>query len=106
MLVQSPDTSRLGESQALSRVEDAWVTEVVPRLPADLAEQAHALKALQRGSRGIRPGRAAPARAALVGRCQLPGAPWWPRRRLASASGLRCPGRTEAAGAGHRPAWG
>src|SRR6266849_5202942 len=48
MLVQSHDTDGLVKRQALSLVGDAWATEVVPRLPADLAEQARALKALQR----------------------------------------------------------
>jgi DDE family transposase len=48
MLVQSHDTGGFGEPQALSLVEDAWRTEVVPRLPADLAEQARTLKAFQR----------------------------------------------------------
>src|SRR5713226_2644697 len=48
MLVQSHDTDGLVKRQALSLVGDAWATEVVPRLPADLAEQARALTALQR----------------------------------------------------------
>jgi len=41
MLVQHHDTGSLGEPQALSLVGDTWATEVVPRLPADLTEQAH-----------------------------------------------------------------
>src|SRR3989449_7021252 len=52
MLVQSHDTGRLVERQALALVEDAWATEVVPRLPHNLAEQAHARTAFQR-ARGL-----------------------------------------------------
>ena len=52
MRVQSHDSGDCVERQALSLVEDAWVMEVVPRLPANLAEQARALKAFQR-VRGI-----------------------------------------------------
>jgi hypothetical protein len=48
MLVQSHDTGGLVEGQALSLVGDTWVTEVVPRLPTDLAAQARARKAFQR----------------------------------------------------------
>src|SRR4029450_5547548 len=48
MLVQSHDSGDLVERQALSLVEDSWETEVVPRLPTNLAEQARALKAFQR----------------------------------------------------------
>jgi hypothetical protein len=47
MLVQRHDTGGLVERQALSLVGDPWVTEGVPRLPANLTEQAHALKTLQ-----------------------------------------------------------
>src|SRR6266481_7159554 len=52
MLVQSHDTGSMVECQALALVEDAWATEVVPRLPANLAEQARALHAFQR-ARGL-----------------------------------------------------
>src|SRR6267143_3331409 len=38
MLVQSHDTGSMVECQALALVEDAWATEVVPRLPASLAD--------------------------------------------------------------------
>ena len=48
MLVQRHDTGGLVERQALSLVGDPWVTEGVPRLPANLTEQAHTLKTLQR----------------------------------------------------------
>ena len=42
MLVQRHDTGSSVERQALALVEDAWATEVVPRLPTDLAAQARA----------------------------------------------------------------
>jgi hypothetical protein len=48
MLVQSHDTGGRVELQALSLGGEPWVTEVVPRLPANLAEPARTLKALQR----------------------------------------------------------
>src|SRR6266446_70209 len=48
MLVQSHDTGSMVECQALALVEDAWTTDVVSRLPANLAEQARVLKAFQR----------------------------------------------------------
>src|ERR687884_1307314 len=48
MLVQSHDIGGLIERQALSLVGEPWATEVVPRLPANLAEQALVLKAFQR----------------------------------------------------------
>src|SRR2546422_9720384 len=52
MLVQSHDTGGLVERQALPLVGDPWATEVVPRLPHNLAEQAHARTAFQR-ARGL-----------------------------------------------------
>ena len=55
MLVQSRDTGGFDAPQALALVEEAWVTEVLPRLPAALAEQARALKALQRVRAAWRP---------------------------------------------------
>ena len=48
MLVQSHDTGRRVERQALTLIGDTWATEVAPRLPANLAEQAYAHKAFQR----------------------------------------------------------
>src|SRR2546428_8020273 len=48
MLGPSHDTDGRVQLQALSLVGDAWATAVGPRLPADLAAPARALKALQR----------------------------------------------------------
>jgi hypothetical protein len=48
MLVQSHDTGGLVARQSPSLVGDTWATEVVPRLPANRAEQARALQAFQR----------------------------------------------------------
>ena len=52
MLVHNHHTDRLMTPQSLSRGGEAWTTEVVPRLPAHLAEQARELKAFPR-VRGI-----------------------------------------------------
>ena len=52
MLVHNDHTDSLGTPQSLALVEEAWTTEVVPRLPSNLAEQAQVLKAFQR-VRGI-----------------------------------------------------
>lgn len=48
MLVHKYHTDGLVPPQPLSLVGEAWTTEVVPRLPANLAEQARVLKAFQR----------------------------------------------------------
>src|SRR2546423_4543242 len=52
MLVQNHYTDCFMPPPSLSLVGAAWMTEVVPRLPANLAEQARGLKAFQR-VRGI-----------------------------------------------------
>ena len=52
MLTPTHDTDRVIEIQPPSLVGDPWTTEVVPRLPSNLAEQARALKAFQR-ARGL-----------------------------------------------------
>src|SRR5215471_2798986 len=48
MLVPKHHTDGLMTLQALSLVGEDWMNEVVPRLPANLAEQARVLKACQR----------------------------------------------------------
>jgi hypothetical protein len=48
MLVQNHYTDGLVTPPSLSLIEEAWTTDVVPRLPANLAEQARVLKAFQR----------------------------------------------------------
>jgi hypothetical protein len=48
MLIQRHDTDCLIEPHTLPLVGDTWATAVVPRLPADLAEQARVLKAFPR----------------------------------------------------------
>jgi len=52
MLVPNHHTDSLMTPQSLSLVGEAWTTEVVPRLPDNLAERARELKAFQR-VRGI-----------------------------------------------------
>jgi hypothetical protein len=48
MLVHKHHTDGLVTPQLLSLLGEAWTTEGVPRLPANLAEQARMLKACQR----------------------------------------------------------
>jgi hypothetical protein len=48
MPVRSHHTQEAAESQVTDLLGDAWTTEVVPRLPAQLAIQAHTLQAFQR----------------------------------------------------------
>ena len=48
MLIDHHHTDGLLAPQALSLVGDPWTTDVVPRVPAALAEQARVLKACQR----------------------------------------------------------
>src|SRR5689334_1518154 len=48
MLVHTYHTDGLVPPQPLSLVGETWTTEVVPRLPANLAAQARELKAFQR----------------------------------------------------------
>jgi len=52
MLIPTYDTHRTVDVQPASVVGNTWLTEIVPRLPAELAAQAGALKAFQR-VRGI-----------------------------------------------------
>ena len=52
MLMPLQDTGRGKVRQAAAVVEETWTSEVVPRLPTDLAAQARAHKAFQR-VRGI-----------------------------------------------------
>jgi hypothetical protein len=101
MLVQSHDTGGLVERPALALGGDPWVTEVVPRVPAHLAEQARALKAFQRVRglatphallRGVLAYVLGPlstrrwgAWAVLTGRADLAAAAWRKRLRVSNA---------------------
>jgi hypothetical protein len=48
MLGHNDHPASLGTPQSRALVEEPWMTDVVPRLPTNLAEQAHVLKAFQR----------------------------------------------------------
>jgi hypothetical protein len=54
MLVHNHSTDGRVTSPSLALVEEAWTTDVVPRVPANLAEQARVLQAFQR-VRGLAP---------------------------------------------------
>ena len=56
MLVRSHHSDALVERQGLSLVEDSWALEVVPRLPANLAEQGARSKPFS-GCEALRPPR-------------------------------------------------
>jgi len=121
MLVQNHDTDGLVPSPSLSLVAEAWTTDVVPRVPAPLAEPARGLPAFQR-VRGLAPphdlwrglqasglGPRSPRRlgawAVLSGLAESSEAAW--RQRLACAPGTTggCGCAARASPCRSRPPW-